>query len=274
TFSERWSATLSKQRHALAEKLRQSANLVAAIARDLSTDEHFGAECAAFDLLVLEHAEQVTEAELMTLVPRCRRCVLLAESEMVGRVRDMPLSRPNNDPDAGRPKWESRRGKQTETCVFQRLWNHLHCDPGRLPYVWLREDDGRFCCRLRPVSPQHRRWIETERVADHTEIELRIVAPPRSSAVSAAESFLAEVVFPAHMPLAEAKAYIFRELEEVPVRASARSLRWSEQPGCLVLHLTDDNTIAHMISSLELAPGVREIVVSRAGGGSGPNDAW
>jgi hypothetical protein len=273
-FSEDWAATLNNQRAELADKLRRCANLVAAIAQDLPADEHFGAASSTFDLLVLEHAEQVTEAELLALISRCRRWVLLAESEIVGRVRDMPLSRPSNVHDAGRAKWEPRRGKQTEPCVFQRLWSQLHCDPGRLPYVWLREADARLCCRLRPVAPPQRRWIETERVADHPEIELRIVAPPRSSAVSAQDSFLAEVVFPAHMPLADAKAYIFRELEEVPVRASVRSLRWSEQPDRLVLHLTDNNHSADVISSLELAPGVREIVVTRADGDRSPNDGW
>lgn len=273
-FSEGWAAMLANQRHELADKLRQCANVVAAIAHDLPSDEHFGADTATFDLLVLEHAEQVTEAELMVLVPRARRLVLLAESELIARVRDMPLSRPSTDRDAGRSKWESRRAKPCEPCVFQRLWNALHCDPGRLPYIWLREADERLCCRLRPVAPEQRRWIETERVADHPEIELRIVAPPRNQAASAADSFLAEVVFPAHTPLVDAKAYIFRELEEVPVRASARAVRWSERADRLVLHLTDDHQSADVISSLELAPGVRELLATRADGDGVPDDGW
>jgi hypothetical protein len=278
TFAADWAAVVRHQAPELAEKLRQCVNLVAAIAEDLPGDQEFGDSSAQgrvpFDLLVLEHAEQVPEAQLLGLAARCRRWVLLAESDTIGRVRDLSQSRPYSDRSVARSKLQSRRNHPNDSCVFQRLWEVLHCDPGRLSYVWLRETDARLCCRLRPVSPQQRRWIETERVADHPEIELRIVAPPRGIAASAADSFLAEVVFPKHMPLVDAKAYIFRELQEVPVRASARSLQWSQQPDRFLLHLTDDTHGADLVSWVSLAPGLREIVAMRADSRGTPDDGW
>src|SRR5262249_19011438 len=146
----------------------------------------------AFDLLVVEHAEQVTEAEFTALAGRCRRWVLIADS-MPGL--GVPAASMGDATEAGRdrPKSERRKVKSAAPSFFQRLWAGLHCDPSRLPYAWRRESDARLCCQLRALSPDQRRWIETERVADSPDVELRIVAPPRNSASTASDSFLAEV---------------------------------------------------------------------------------
>jgi hypothetical protein len=277
-FADEWAATLRDHGHEFALKLRECANLVAVPSLDLAWDEHFGESAAQtpvrFDLLVVEHAEQITEAELFALARRCRRWILLAESSSFGQAWELSVSRPSYDRDSVRSKVDSRRNRAAEAGVFQRLWNHLHCDPRRLPYAWRREADARLCCRLRPVSSEQWRWIETERVADHPEIELRIVAPPRGATASAADSFLAEVVFPAHTPLVDAKSYIFHELQEVPVLASVRRLRWDEQPDRFVLRLTDDAQCADTITCLDLTPGVREIVSQRRDGETVDRDSW
>src|SRR5438270_5422696 len=56
--------------------------------------------------------------------------------------------------------------------------NLLHWDPRALPFAW-RQEGGRLCCDLRRITPDQRRWLESERVADSPDIELRILALPR-----------------------------------------------------------------------------------------------
>jgi hypothetical protein len=81
------------------------------------------------------------------------------------------------------------------------------------------------------VAADQRRWVESERVADFPDIELRILTLPRLQPV------LAEVVFPATMSIHEAKQYLYRELQEFPVQTTGRSLTWVEEPERLVLRL-------------------------------------
>jgi hypothetical protein len=115
----------------------------------------------------------------------------------------------------------------------------------------VREGD-RLCCRLRPVPPEQRARLESERVADAPDIELRILTPPRQAPQ------LVEVVFPPAMTVPEAKEYLFRELEELPVQSRGHSLRWVEGPEQVVLELAPaagDGAVP-----VPLAPGVRELV--------------
>src|SRR5262249_16045812 len=51
---------------------------------------------------------------------------------------------------------------------------------------------------------------------------------------------LAEVVFPAGTAIHEAKEYIFRELQEIPVQSHGHSMRWVESAEQLALSLADD----------------------------------
>src|SRR5207249_3265980 len=94
---------------------------------------------------------------------------------------------------------------------FDKLWQTLHTDPSRLAYRWAKEGE-RWCCHLRPVAGSERRFLESERLADFPEIELRILAPAK------ARPCLAQVVFPASMALAQAKAFIYRELQEAAIQ--------------------------------------------------------
>ena len=79
-------------------------------------------ETTGFDLLILQEAEQFTEAEFASLARRARRSVLIGEPRPSG--------------------------------FLEQLWRILHWDPASLPYAWVREA-GRLCCRLRPVPPEH-----------------------------------------------------------------------------------------------------------------------
>jgi hypothetical protein len=122
-----------------------------------------------------------------------------------------------------------------------------------LPYEWL-EDNGRLCCRLRPLPEDQLRWVETERVADFPDIELRILAAPRS------EPQLAEIVFPPAMSIAQAKEYIYRELQELPVRALGHSACWIEESDRLVLRLAEHP--AEHTQPVALEEGVREMLAA------------
>jgi hypothetical protein len=252
--SRAWADTLRQDPQMLAERLRCCFNVVAATLTGSATDppcDGFG-EDSTFDLLLIEHAESITEAEFVAAARRCRRWVLIAEST------SLESEPPNSNSSAGyRP--DRRSNKSTSPGLFKRLWTALHCDPSRLPYVWLREADNRLCCRLRSVSAEQRRWLEIERVADFREIELRIVAPPRGNA-GGADSFLAEVVFPSTMSIADAKAYIFRELDEVPVRAVGRDVEWQESSDRLRMLLTPQYGESAQMLTIPLASGVHELI--------------
>src|SRR5262249_5887186 len=160
---------------------RARANVVAAPLSGLAADARFGTfsvpQDQAFDLLLVEHAEQVTEAEFTALAGRCRRWVLIAESMPGPRVLAASIGDTTEASRDG-PKPERRKVKPAAPSFFQSLWSRLHCAPSRLPYAWSRESDARLCCQLRALSREQRRWIETERVADYPDVELRIVAPP------------------------------------------------------------------------------------------------
>src|SRR5262249_4683973 len=109
--------------------------------------------------------------------------------------------------------------------------------------------------------------------ADFPDIELRIVAPPRGQAGSP-DSFLAEVVFPPTMSVLDAKRYIFRELDEVPIRAHAERMKWVEFPERFVLCLADSSEAAQQTAAIDLSPGVRELVATSVNGERSLGDAW
>jgi hypothetical protein len=250
-FARQWVAYLETSAADLSARLPGYANVVATTLGTLPTDEHFGDRVSppvTFDLLVFDEAEHVTESDLLKVARRARRWVLVGEPTPDGEAAPPPNSR-------ARPR--SRLSPPAPAALtpgcFQRLWDVLHCDPSRLPYVWVKEQE-RLCCRLRPVAPEQRTHLESERVADFPDIELRILTLPRSTPV------LAEVLFPPKMSIEEAKGYIFCELQELSVQAVGRSVRWVEQAGCVSARIGDcpDETVR----PVTLEPGVRELVAA------------
>jgi hypothetical protein len=243
-FAGEWADALEQSAEHLDQRLLDCVNLVAATVAGLEVDDHFGDVVRprrTFDLLILLEAHEVTEAEFARVAGRASRSVLIGEPA--------DLSRSENATALG-----TVCGKPgVHPHFLQRMWNGLHCDPRCLPYAWFRES-GRLCCRLRPVAPEQRRWVECERLADFPEIELRILAQPRKP------SELVEVVFPPGQSIHQAKEYIFKELEELPISTSGRGLRWDEQPDRLVLHLTDQ--LPSHSQSIVLEPGLRERIAT------------
>src|SRR5262249_17166522 len=200
--------------------LRDYANVVAGTTSALAADAHFREAPAAgpgFDLLVLQEADQITEAEFAPLAGYARRWVLVGEpAPERGAERTAALRKP--------------RSPTVRARLFETLWGHLHWEPRGLRYAWVLETD-RLCCQLQPVAPDQRQWLETEAVADFPDVELRILNLPRT------QPQLVEVVFPPSLSTAEAKAYIYKELEELAVQTTGRSACWVEDPGPVLFPL-------------------------------------
>lgn len=253
-FSRRWLAYL-EEAPPWPGLLPASANLVAATLTALPADVHFGngAACGrGFDLLIFQEADRITEAEFFQVASRARRWVLVGE--------------PSFDPAAPTERSYSLRKPQPPALkagFFDKLWRHLHWEPRDLPYSWIREGD-RLCCRLRTVPADGRQFLEVEGVSDHPDIELRILTLPQSGPV------LAEVVFPPTMLVAEAKAFIYKELEELAVQTSGSSVRWVEEPQRLLFRLAEEIIPATEVVDLEA--GVRELVGLPRSERNGTND--
>ena len=76
------------------------------------------------------------------------------------------------------------------------------------------------------------------------------------------------------MSLLDAKSYIFREIQEVAVRARLKQARWHEARDRLVLTLADGGESTDRVSSVDLAPGVRELVAFSTDGAPAGPDEW
>jgi hypothetical protein len=267
SFAKQWVTCLQEVAESFPARLLGLCNVVAATLAAFPADPHFGGagpDPVRFDLLVLEEAEQVTESEFLNVARRAARWVLVGQPGSEGDEAPAPSGQPERaaQPVAGRAP--PRLPPALRPGFFQRLWRHLHCDPRTLPYAWVQEKD-RLCCQLRPVTPEQSQWLESERVADFPEIELRILAQPRC------EPRLAEVVFPASMSITQAKAYIFNELAELPVRALGHSLRWVEEADRVLLHLAPVPLPGAL--PVVLQPGLREMVAPAGAGGEGHSPA-
>jgi hypothetical protein len=230
-FAGQWAGFLQESSESIAGRLPALANLLAATVPALAADKHFAGD--TFDLLVLEDAHRVGEADFLKLARRARRWVLVGEPAWDYLVR-LPAA----------------AASQRAGGCFQRLWQHCLCDPRRLPYAWVRDGD-RLCCRLRPLAAGQRSLLESERVADFLDIELRILTIPRQAPV------LAEVVFPASMSLAQAKAYICKELQELAIQAGGYNGCWLEDAERVIFHV---GHAAADSAIVQLDDGVREML--------------
>jgi hypothetical protein len=225
-FARRWAEAIEQAVPLFPSYLLRSAGVLAATTAALASCPELAESASrpAFDILVLDEAHGVTEAELQAAARHCRRWVLMGTAAL---GREEAHAKHADRPATVRPG------------PFQRLWRHLHADPRSLPYTWVRTED-QLICSLRPVPPGQDRWLESEPVADHPEIELRILTPPRPPRgaprpATPPEPQLAQVVFPANTPVAEAKTFLYRELEELTVQARG-SLHWEQSGDAVLLH--------------------------------------
>ena len=241
--ASQWAGAVESMLATLPERLARCVNVVGAVTSALAADPHFGDHASGrtpFDLLILEEAHLVTESEFLSAARRARRWVLVGE--------------PTDDASAPR---QATRPSALRPGFFQRLWRLLHADPRALPYAWI-DRGGRLVCRLRPAAPGEERWVESERLADRPEIELRIAAPPRTP------PRLLEVAFPGTTDICEAKEFIYRELGELTVEARGGAFVWRENGDRVTLDLSDGD--APGPAGVELAAGVRERLTAAAPG--------
>ncbi|HEV8058978.1 MAG TPA: AAA domain-containing protein [Gemmataceae bacterium] len=258
--AEQWLDLLDQHPHSLRDAIVEHTPLIAATAAGWAADRGLAARLSSkpFDLLVLEEAEQFAEPECASFARLARRWLFVGSDYLLDHHLAAPTLGSTENPDAVPLR---------QPVLFGQLWQRLHSNPEHLPYAWVQDGD-KLLCRLRPILSEQRRWIETERLADHPQIVLHILALPRSRPV------VAEVVFPAAFTIQNAKQFILQELQELAVHAPARSLRWhDEHADRLVLQLTD--RACHHHAAVTLAPGIKEMLNPRRTKESDPEGvAW
>jgi len=227
-FARQWASFVQESAPNFVAQLPRYASLLAGTTVALSKNADFRTFAdRPFDLVIIDDADRLLENDLLRLARKGRRCLLVGNAQC----------------HQGRPS------------SFDKLWQALHIDPStRLAYRWCKEGE-RWCCHLRPVAAHDRRFLETERLADFPEIELRILSLPK------ARPQLAQVVFPATMTLGQAKGFIHRELQEVAIQPAGRSAWLEDRGGDWTLHL--GSPAASELMAIDLEPGVREWACAR-----------
>ncbi len=257
----RWLALIDERPQILQDALIEHTLLIAGTAAAWSTERKLASRFGdrSFEYLILEDADQFSEAEAAGLARLARHWVLVGCDHPIG---------PNHAPAVQTSIRTGGPAASSSPTFFAEFWQRLHQSPLKLPYSWV-EEKNQIVCRLRPVPPEQRTWIEVERLADHPQIVLHILALPRS------EPVVAEVLFPASFTIEKAKQFILQELQELAIHASEGSLRWfDEHADRLVLQLANES--CHHHATVELAPGVREQVhpCSFGPGGAASSVAW
>ncbi|HEV3143095.1 MAG TPA: AAA domain-containing protein [Gemmataceae bacterium] len=237
-----WLESLRHHAHEFLTRLREAIQVVAMPLSACADDKQF-AEIGRnlFDLLIVDDAHLLAEEDLGPALRRAGRWVLVGEpaaadlAEKAAPRRSAAHSRRDGPNGAGKREF------------LPRLAHVLHRP------VWQHEGK-RLRCRLMSISAEQRARLEVEPVADSPEIELHILCTDNSAPT------LAEVTFPASIPLEHAKLFLFRELEEVPVPGGIP--RWQEDAGQIRIVWSE---LAGTMS-VELVPGVREYFCNRAPG--------
>ena len=160
----------------------------------IATDPVFSslADDPPFGLLVLDRAEELPEAEFPRLAKLAGRWVLVGEA--LPR-EDAPRPTLNG---TARP---SRNGRPVEPPFVVRLAKLLDRE------TWAIEGN-RLVCRLTHLTPDQRRGMTREPLADRPEIELRFTT-------SDGGPLLAEIAFPGSTTIPAARSFLFHELGEV-----------------------------------------------------------
>jgi hypothetical protein len=221
-------AALTRDPAGAARRLLAAAAVVVGVPASLDADPVFEAAppdgSPPFGLLVLDHAEELTEPDFLGLARLADRWVLAG---------DVPDGNPH------------RNG------VPRRVDSFF----GRLARALDRErfaaEGNRLVCRLTHVTPERRRALTREPLLDRPDVELRFVTD------ESGEPVLAEIAFPGSTPAADAKRLLARELGAVLLRPCGdvhRNLTAAEP------HVRWPAADAGPAEWVDLAPGVREKV--------------
>lgn len=193
-----------------------------------------------FGLLILDHAEELTDPDFVRLSRLAERWVLAGDA-----------SHPDPAPPPNGSHRPSRNGRPIEPTFAARLARLLDREP------WVAEAD-RLVFRLLHLTADQRRAATREPVADHPHVELRVTLGENGQGV------LAEIAFPASTPIAEAKQFLTRQLGEVLLRPCGE-LHWHQSADHLSACWPAADHDPAPAAWVELEAGVREKVV-----GAGP----
>jgi hypothetical protein len=239
-FAEQWAKFVEETGPSLAAKLPSFADLLAGTIIRWHTDATFReAGAARMDLLIVEDAETLTEADLLKLSGQAQRCVL------VGQALAEPTPAPTVAEKASRALLPA---PLVSAACWNKLWQTLGGEAGCWPCAWRREE-GRLVCQLMPLNAGDRHHLEREGLADAPDIELRILHRPRT------QPCLAQVIFASHCTFADAFRFMMREVQEFPLEPLGRTGWWSEDPQRHCRHLGPNAGRIH--AWLEIEPGVR-----------------
>lgn len=143
-----------------------------------------------FDVLMIDHAEHLTDAEQKACMPVATRWIF-----------------------AGEPPEKHLRANHQRPEWWGRLWHALY-----YPRTWVHEG-AHFVCRLHPLTAAERRKCDREPVADNPDVELRV-------SIQHDEPLLAEVAFPVQYPVASAREFLIQELQETMLQPATHSPSW------------------------------------------------
>jgi hypothetical protein len=224
----------------LAQRCLVESRVVVGTPGSLQADPVFGGS-AAFELLVLDRAEELTEPDFVNLARLARRWVL------VGDVPPVDQPRPPADGDARRSP--ARNGRPAAVCFASRLARALDRE------TWGFEAD-RLVCRLAFPHADRRLAMTREPLLDRPEIELRFLAGENG------EPVLAEVAFPGGTPIAAARSFLFHQLGEVLLRPCGE-VRWDHTPSAITASWpAAEHSVPPTAGEwIDLEPGIREKIV-------------
>ena len=233
-FAHRWADYWTGDGARLGFRVTDWANVLAGTTAALSHDAAFAeAAQSPFDLLVLEDADQFTDTEILKLARHAARQVFVAPT-LILPAEPAIASLSDSDPELG---------------GFQKLWRQFGGSTHRLAYAWTSEGD-RLCATLRPLSQRDRQYLESERLADFPDIELRILALPKAAPV------VAQVAFPRAMTIQDAKQFIYRELEEAAIEGWTSGAWLDDNSDRFILNW--ETAPPGDLEYVELEPGLRE----------------
>lgn len=218
-FAHQWSNFVAESAGQWANRLASFANLLAgSIGRWYADGKFREAAGGPFDLVIVEDADALTEADVIKLARQGGRCVLVASAILPPSTEKSPRSGP----------------KLTASACWHRLWQALGGDAGVCPHRWQRDED-RLVCQLIPLSDDDRQYLEHEGLADAPDIELGILHRPSS------RPCLAQVSFGPDRPFAEAFAFMVREVQEFPLQPLGRTAWWREDERTVCRHFGPGN---------------------------------
>jgi hypothetical protein len=225
-FAHQWVKFIEESAPQWATRLASFANLLAGTMGRWNGDARFrDATAAPFDLVIIEDADALTEADLLKLSRQAARCVLVGAAVMTAPPAAEKATRP-------------------ATGCWQKLWHALGGDAGCWPHAWQREE-GRLVCQLMPLTAEDRQHLENEGLADAPDIELGILHRPST------RPCLAQVTFGPNCAFADAFAFMVREVQEFPLQPLGRTGWWREDDQRVCRQLGPANRRAHAWIDIE-----------------------